>query len=57
MKFQVVGELKTTEQPAMGGRGECVPICLAVNNQFLGHFIKSDLQGQKGISKTCINIH
>lgn len=34
-----------------------VPICLSANNQFLGHFLKSDLQGQKGISKTCISIH
>lgn len=40
-----------------GGRRGVVPICLSANNQFLGHFLKSDLQGQKGISKTCISIH
>lgn len=43
------------EQPALGGRGEWVPICLSENHQFLGHILKSDLQGQKGINKTCIN--
>lgn len=35
----------------------CVPLCLSANKQFLGHFLKGDLQGQKGISKTCISIH
>lgn len=43
------------EQPALGGRGEWVPICLSANQQFLGRLLKSDLQGQKGINKTCIN--
>lgn len=43
------------EQPALGGRGEWVPICLSANQQFLGRILKSHLQGQKGINKTCIN--
>jgi len=38
-------------------RGVCTCVAVAVNNQFLVSFLKSDLREQKCVSKTCTTIH